>query len=36
MDWAASGQGTGVTVGRKAGPEAGAGGSTPRGLPVSL
>ena len=36
MDWEASGQGTRVTAGRKAGPEGGAGGSTPRGLPASL
>ena len=35
MDWEASGQGTGVTAGRKAG-EGGAGVSTPRGLPASL
>ena len=32
----ASGQGTGETAGRKAGPEAGVGGSTPRGLHASL
>lgn len=36
MDGEASRQGTGVRAGGKAGPEAGAGGSAPRGPPVSL